>query len=104
MSVTLAGGCPDRVPRSQVDDLASLHLDPAQAGDDDEDLAARVRVPGGAGAVLQVHRHRGQVRLLTRDVEEGHPGVAQDPAGGTGLAARVRRLASVTRLVRRLSG
>src|ERR1700678_2158744 len=91
MRVTLAGAGPERVPRSQVDDLASLRLDPAQAGDDDEDLAARVRVPGGAGAVLQVHRHRGQVRLLTRDVEQQHPGVAQDPAVGTGLPLRPGR-------------
>ena len=47
------GGEPDDVAGADFLDRAALALDPAAAGGDDQGLAQRMRVPGGARAGLE---------------------------------------------------
>ena len=59
--VLLARREPDDIAGPDLLDRAALALDPAAAGRDDQRLAERMRVPGGAGAGLE-----GDARRPTR--------------------------------------
>jgi len=73
VAVALAGGCPDRVTGLQLDDIAPLDLNLAKTRDREEDLAARVGVPEGLGAVQHLYRRPGQVCLLAGNVAPVNP-------------------------------
>ena len=60
--VLLAGSEPDHVAGMDLLYRAALALGPAAAGRDDQRLAERMRVPGGAGAGLEGHDGAGDTR------------------------------------------
>src|SRR5271170_6239676 len=80
---------PDDVARPDLLDRAALVLDAAAAGHDDQSLAERVRVPGGARAGLEGDESAGDAGWIWRTEQRVDPDRAGEPLRWS-LAGRLR--------------